>query len=72
MLEDSFLTNTIPEFDPSPPQVIGNAFEGARHNLHDGNDKDNCVKWHDLNVKDGFDDDNMSNSVMVKWPNDNW
>lgn len=28
MLEDSFLTNTIPEFDPSPPQVIGNAFEG--------------------------------------------
>ena len=22
VLEDSFLTNTIPEFDPSPPQVI--------------------------------------------------
>ena len=70
VLEDSFLTNTIPEFDPSPPQVIDNAFErGRRHNLHDGNYKDGCVvvKYHDENVKDGFKSTMDTDDVWVKY-----
>ena len=37
VLEDSFHTNTIPEFNRSVPQVIDNAFEGGRHDLVDVN-----------------------------------